>query len=76
MKKKSRKNWPFRAFLIKKGIPTAKELAKACGVSDSLVHFIITGREKPSPRMVALMCKALRCDPVELIAQLTGSGKE
>jgi DNA-binding Xre family transcriptional regulator len=75
-KRNSRKNWPFRAFMIDRGVHTASELAKRCGVSDSMVHFIISGKEKPSPRLLGLMCRALRCGPVELVEKLTGGGKE
>lgn len=75
-KRKTSKNWPFRMFLMEKGINTARELAEKCGVSDAAIHNVISRRYEPSPHLLSLMCRALRCNPVELVEKLTGRGKE
>lgn len=47
---------------------TQKELARRLGCSESLVTKWETGRGKPSPEWVELLCKVLNCEP-EVISQ-------
>jgi len=67
---KIKKEYPFVTFMKEQGVKNPSRLAKLCGVSVPMMHYIVTGKREPSTNMIFKLCHALNCKPRELFAKL------
>lgn len=60
---------PFKLARMKTGLRQV-DLARALGVSESLVAYWETGRKRPKPEHIAVLADMLKTDPRELFSEV------
>lgn len=61
---------PFKLARMKAGLRQI-DIARALGVSESLIAYWETGRKRPKPEHIAVLADMLKTDPRELFPEVS-----
>lgn len=57
-------------MIYRRGYPSRRQFAKACGFQESSISLIVRGRLNPDMKLVKRLCRALKCKPEEIFSSI------